>query len=226
MAARRRLAFEPLNQLLLRLMRRMYAKVRKIQKERLILVPRDEVDRAIRQKIRQILPLRHFNRRVRLEIKMRARRFNRLVEPPLRRMMLAVVPKVPLAEHPSRIAGCLERIGDGDFFQRQLLHIVHRPQRPAPPIEPVDAPHRVHARSRSILPREESRPRRLAIRPARIAVGESHALRRHAVQVRRPVILAAVAGEIRVPQVIRQDEHNVRPPRLGGINARTSAQGA
>ena len=43
--------------------------------------------------------------------------------------MRFVVPQVPLAKHAGRVARLLERCGQGKPFERQLLHVVDRPQR-------------------------------------------------------------------------------------------------
>ena len=151
MPARRRLVLEPLDQLLLRLVRRVHAEVRQVQEERLVLVPLDEIDRAVRQKIGQVLTLRILGLRVGLEIEMPARRLNRLVEAALARMMLRTFAQVPLAEHAGRVAGLLQRVGDRDLVQRQPRDVIDRPQRPALPVEAIDVADGVDARPRPVL---------------------------------------------------------------------------
>src|SRR5262249_22024607 len=112
--------------------------------------------------------------------------------------------------HPGRVARSLQRLRDGDFVQREFSDVVHGPQGPAWPLESVNAADGVNAGARTVLPAHQSGARGLAIRAASVAVREAHALRGQTVNVRCLVKLAAVAGHVRVAEIVGQNEDDVR----------------
>ena len=123
-----RLRFEVLDPVLPRLMRRVHGEMRQIEEERPVLVPLDEIDRVIGEKISEILVLRIFRLRVRLETEIHAHRDDRLVEAARGGMMLGILAEMPFAEHRGSVAGLLQRLRDGDLVERQGRHVVHRTQ--------------------------------------------------------------------------------------------------
>ena len=79
-AADGRLVFELRDQFLLRFVRRVDAEVRQIQEERLILVPLDEIDGVIGEKVGQVLALRIVGGRIGFEVEVHAGGFDGFVE--------------------------------------------------------------------------------------------------------------------------------------------------
>ena len=101
---------------------RVDGEVRQIEEERPVLVPLDEVDRLVGQEVGQVLrPSGYSTGGLVAKSKCCAHRDDRLVEAALAGMIVAVVAEVPLAEHAGRVAGLLQRLGDRDLVQRQLL---------------------------------------------------------------------------------------------------------
>ena len=196
----------------------MHLEVREVEEERAVLVAADEIHGLVGEKIAEVGALRITHLRVRDEIEMHAHRDDGLVEAALARMMCGVLAEVPFAEHAGGVAGLLEGLGDGDFVERQFRDVVHGPQRPALPVEAVDAADGVHAGARPVLAAHQRRARRLAIR-AGVGAGELHALRRHAVDVGRLVVLAAETGNIRVAEIVGEDEDDVRYTAFCRTNA-------
>jgi len=195
--------------------RRVHAEVRQVEQERLIPMALDEVDGPVRQEVRQVLALRVGRLRRRLEVEMAARRLDGFIEAALCRVVFGRVAQVPLAEHPRRVAGLLELVGERIAVEGQLGHVVDRAQRPRPPIEAVDRADGVGAGAGAVLPGEQGRARRRAIL-AMVVVGQPHALRGESVDVRRLVIPAAEAAQVGPAEVVRQDEDDVGRPVRGG----------
>ena len=82
------LSLELCDQFRLGLERRVHAEVREVEQERLGLVALDEVDGLIGEKVGEVLALRVFRLRVRLEVEVLAVGFDRLVEAALRWMIV------------------------------------------------------------------------------------------------------------------------------------------
>src|SRR6185436_9923955 len=99
MAAHCRLGFEPGNKFGLRVVWRMHTEMRQVEEERVILVPRDEVDGLVGEKVCQVLPLGVVGLRTCREIEMLAHADDGLIEASLTGMVVALLANVPLAEH-------------------------------------------------------------------------------------------------------------------------------
>src|SRR6476660_6961062 len=104
---------------------------------------------------------------------MLAHRGDRFVESAAARMILALLPEVPFAEEGGRVSGLLHRLSEGRDIQRQLLDVVHRPQRTRLPIEAVDTADRVNAGAWSVLAADECGAGRLAVWAAGVGARKS-----------------------------------------------------
>ena len=191
----------------------MHLEVREVEEERAVLVAADEIHGFVGEEIAQVGALRISDFRVGDEIEMHAHRDDGFIEAASARMMFGVFAEVPFAEHAGGVAGLFEGLSDGDFVERQFLHVVHRPQWPALPVEAVDVADGVDAGARPVLAAHQRRTRGLAIR-AGVGAGEFHPLRRHAVDVGRLVILAPETGNVCVAEIIGQDKDDIGILRL------------
>lgn len=132
-----------------------------------------------------------------------------LVEAALVGMMLRqVLAEVPFSERVGAVTGGLERVGDG-FLRRGQSHVRRC------------AIHRLHAVTRLIPPREQTRPRGRANRRVGIALAEPHPARGDGINVRRqvreiPIDAAALEAEVRITRVVHEDEEDVRRGVGGG----------
>ena len=74
----------------------------------------------------------------------------------------------------------------------------------------------VEAAAQSVLiaSRRDRKPRRRADRRVRVAVREAQTLGRQSVEIRRTVRSAAVAVEVGVAEIVRQDENEIRSRRV------------
>ncbi len=123
-----------------------------------------------------------------------------------------------LPNMPGRVTGSLELFGDDVAVERQVRDIVDGPQRSHAPVEPIDPANGVDARASTVLAAHQRGPGRCAVL-AVVMVQQFHALLGQAIDMRRLVIPAAVAGEIGVTEVVGHDENNIRPPvlRIGSL---------
>jgi len=186
--------------------------MRQVKEERLLLMPANEIHRPIRQEIGQVSALGVFNRRLRGELKMHAGADNRLIKTALAGVVTLSVAEVPLAEHTRRVAGPLQGLGEGDFIERQPDDVVHRPQRAAAPVEPIDAADGIDAGAGAVLAAHERGAGGGAVWAAGIAAGKSDAACRHPINVGRFVILAAITTHVRIAKVVGENENDVRRP--------------
>ncbi|OHB72155.1 MAG: hypothetical protein A2V70_20800 [Planctomycetes bacterium RBG_13_63_9] len=104
--------------------------------------------------------------------------------------------QTPFADDARGVAGLLEQLGHG--------HVL-RPQRHPG----VAADQRVTG----VQPRHQAASRGRTDRAAGIAVRKPHTLLGHAIEVRRPDHLLAVAAEVAIAEIVGQDEDDVR--RIG-----------
>ena len=131
------------------------------------------------------------------------------VEPLLRRLESGP-PEVPLADHPRGVPGALEPLGQRDLLERQGLaelrpvELLRGPVRPAR--EPVG-----QVEPGRVLAGHQGRAGGRADRARGIRLGEAPPPGGQPVEVRGPMELAPVTAEVRPPQVIRDDQDDVRP---------------
>ncbi len=123
--------------------------------------------------------------------------------------VVARVVQMPLAGEEGPVTGFLERLGDGDLLERQVVQIARgRSLRaflalPRNPVGDPD-PHR-------ILAGQQRGARRGTHRMGRISLRESHRRGGKLVERRGLVKRRSVTTQVVVAQVIDQDHHNVRP---------------
>jgi hypothetical protein len=113
---------------------------------------------------------------------------------------------VPLAEKRGRVAVLLQRFGQRDLFERQVVEHPGREHflRPAVAGDPVG-----DAGPRGVLPGQQARPRRRADVARGVGTGEFHPLSRQAVEVGRLVERASVAAEVAPAHVVDEDDDEV-----------------
>ena len=209
MTAGRGFSFKTLDELGFRLMGGMDGKMVKAEEKWLLGMAANKIHGLVRQEVCQISAFRIGNRRIRREIEMPSRRSNGFVKTAGPGVVLRVLSQMPLSEQARDISGTLEGLRQRDFFQRQFLHVIDGAERSGSPRKPFDAAHRVHPRSGSILPTNQGGSCRLTVRTRRVTIGEFHALGGHAVDVGRLVVFASVTGQIRVAEVVREDEDEI-----------------
>ena len=122
--------------------------------------------------------------------------------PGLRAIRLVAAADVPLAGHHGAVAAALQRLGNGDAVVAQVSLVL---------AEAVVAHHVAHPGLVRIEPGEQRRARRTAAR-AVVGLREAQPGSRQGVQVRR-TDLRAITTDVRESQVIRQDHHEIGPPR-------------
>ena len=142
------------------------------------------------------------------------RRHQRFLKPvlPDRIGLVVEIVHLPLAGNRGLVTGIAQHAGNG---------------RLALPIESAAAVQggvvmQVPAGAKGIAPGEELHPARTANR-GRVTIGETHAGRRQPVDLRRAALFAAVTVEPLLPEIIQQDEYDVRPGR--GRGGRRGATG-
>jgi hypothetical protein len=172
---------------------------RVVQEERVTLVPGDEVDGPVAHQVGAVLAVRVVEfLAVDLQsgVGVPGRPAGELPEAVLvePEVLGPVEPaaELPLAGDPRRVPGLLEEVGEGDRVRLE----------PAEPGVVADV----------VLPGHELHPGRGAQR-LDVAVLEPHPAGGQPVQVRRLVRGAAVTPQALVPEVVGQDEHDVRPVR-------------
>ena len=121
----------------------------------------------------------------------------------------AVPAKVPFADVRRRVTGGFERLRKRDFVQRQFVAERRTVQHLIGAIRATGYPVG-NLQPRRVLPRKQCGPRRRTNRARGIRLGELHPRRCHAIQVRRLVERAAIAAEIRPPEIVCNDEYDVR----------------
>ncbi len=144
--------------------------------------------------------------------------------------------KVPLADVARSVAGGLQRLGDGDLVELHPVRVrraeelavpesdvLGRVLRGRPVLDMPDVDIVGDADARGVSPGHDRGARRRAHRARGVAVGEAHPLRREAVDVRRLVVPAAVAGDVCPAEIVDEDQDDVRLPRCRADRAR--AQG-
>ena len=124
-------------------------------------------------------------------------------------MILGRIAEVPLAEHPGRVAGGLELVGESITLEREIRDVFDRAERSSLPVEAADRSDGVGASPGSVLAGEEGGTGRGAVL-AVVVIGQAHALRGEPVDVRRLVILAPEGAEVGPPEVVGQHEDDVR----------------
>ena len=222
------------HEFVLRVIRRMDTELPVVRIERAILVLADERHHMRRQRVLDVLTSlaldlqrrREFPRRDVTARRSRSRPVRPIHIEAMLQWRIRLRPEMPLAEMPGAITrltqhfwqrdiiGLQSRDAVGDkhglfrvslrelLLQNYLRQMAHRGR---------------NSRARRPKPRENAAPRRRTKRIRRIGLREFHPSRRKFVEVRRLVILAAVAAKIRPSEVIRHDEEDIRFPRLSCV---------
>ena len=127
----------------------------------------------------------------------------------------ALAAQVPLAHVRGDVTGGLEAFSKGNFFERELL-VNDGPRKAL--VGPVSAAGEPigEVQAGRILAGHNARARGRAHGARRVGVGELHALRRHTVEMRRAVKLAAITAEVALPEVINEEEDEVGLRRGSG----------
>ena len=131
----------------------------------------------------------------------RQRMVGRAGPPCLRAVRLVAAANVPLARHHGAVAAALQRLGDGHAVVAQVALVL------------ADAVVAHHVADAGLM-RVEPGKQRSAGRAAACAVvrlGEAQPGPRQRVQVRRGD-LRPVAADVRIPEIVRQDHHEVGAP--------------
>src|SRR5262249_21909041 len=113
--------------------------------------------------------------------------------------------QAPLAHRAGGVTLFLEQLGDGDLISGDGLLALG-----------LDLAVVADVGMAAVLARHQATARRSADRRAAVRLGEAHTLRRQPVDVRGANLLLTVAADFVAAQVIREDEDDVRPLRLGG----------
>ena len=131
---------------------------------------------------------------------------------------------MPFADRGGAITGGLQRLCDGDFFERKLLLGYRREQlgvgkmvRPGQEVGDAEA--------RGILAGHDAGARRRTDRTSRVRIGESHALRRQFVDVGSLEKLAAVIADVAPPHVVDEDEDEIERRPFLRAKQRCGGQG-
>ena len=119
------------------------------------------------------------------------------------RVKLRVGAEMPLANGPSRIAGGTERIGDGGFGEWQAVGGGGG----------VPFGIKFVAEALLVTASENSGAGGTAHGVGDVAIGAPDARGGEAIQVRRRNIAATLEADVVVPEIIGDDEQNVRPRR-------------
>ncbi len=123
-----------------------------------------------------------------------------LVESLLRRHAgRTFVANAPLAEQSRRVSGILQHLGDRQVFRAEIEFGIASDQAMA-----------------GMQPGHQCAATRSAHRRSRIKLRELHPLGGEPIDVRRPKVGLAVAGQIAISKIIREDEHDVRPTCISG----------
>ena len=131
----------------------------------------------------------------------RQRMVRRAGPPGLGAVGLVAAADVPLARHHGPVAAALQRLGDRDAVAAQVALVLR---------DAVVAGHVADPRLVRVQPGEQRGARRTAAR-AVVRLREAQPRPRQRVQVRRGD-LRTVASDVGIPQVVRQDHHEVGPP--------------
>ena len=113
------------------------------------------------------------------------------------------------------VTGFFQVLRERDFFQRQFLAELGAIELLAGHILPAWQPIGEMEPGRP-LAGHDAGPRRRADRAGSIGLREPHSVGSEAVDVRRFVIRAAVAAQVRPAEVVHQDENDVGARRFGG----------
>ena len=205
----------------------MRLRMRHVEQERLLPVPLDEAHRVlcdlrrqaalIHQRAENLVALQQRQRWIIIRRPQMLRphvagirQSEILIEPLPQRQQRHRAPQVPLSKNRRRITFLPQHLRQRRLRRIQPL-LRQRPQRP------VDAHAAVHTA------RHQRRPARRAHRAAHIEPAELPPLRRHPVQVRRLIFHHPKRPDVRVAQIIAQDDHHIRQ-RLRGAGKQRDHQ--
>ncbi len=136
-----------------------------------------------------------------------------LVETPFHRVVLRRKTEVPLANETGHVTRLFQPIRDCLLAQRHA-HVRLFLRRRAGVVPMAEA---------LLIPAgHQPRARRTAHRARHVAVRETHPTRRNGVDVRCRNVLTASRAQVRVAQVVRENDNDVRPSRGGGTFAKTA----
>ena len=142
------------------------------------------------------------------KVKVLSRTDDRFVEASLAGKIVASFADMPFTKDACRIASGFELFRDDVAIERQFGDVINGPKRTLTPVEPIDSSHGIDSGSSSILSTHQSGTSRRAVL-AMMMIQQLHALSRQAIDVGCLVVFAAIAGNVRVTQVIRHDENDV-----------------
>ena len=217
------------DQLRLRLQGNVNGVVRQIEEERLVAVALDEFLGLRRQPVGEIFAIggvlqpRHEHALlVLVGSEITARRAGRVagdvdVEAALLRQR-SLAAEVPFADVAGGVSGLPQLRGNRRLAGRQLLIDDGTQQFLIGPIGAARQPVGEIEPGRILAGHERGACRR-ADRTSGVGIGETLALRGEAIEVRRLVILAAVAAEIGPTEIVGEDDNNVGPDRILGLSA-------
>ena len=130
--------FELVDQCLLCVVRCMHAVVWQIEEKGFVLVATDEIHRFVGQEIGQIFIFPMFDGRSRVLNVMISTALNIFKEPTVGGVLRVGGCPIPFYEHPGRVSGLLECLGNCHFIERQLRDVINRLEGAALPIEAVN----------------------------------------------------------------------------------------
>ena len=202
-----------LDQRRLRLLRVVHGVVRKIEEERPIFRPLDELQRLVRQSVGQVFLLGSVGQPGQIVGRKIGRRRSAMVAGDVKFKTLilrqvAFAAEMPFTDEGRNVSALLERFRQRHLFERKVI----RQRGPVEFLLRVIGPARQPVRdpeARGIFARHNARARRRADVARGIRAGEPHPLRRQPVEVRRLVERTPVTREIRPAQIVHQDEDHV-----------------
>jgi len=188
--------------------------VREVDEERLVAVLLDEADRLAGETVGEVFPVRSVGQvreLIRAEVGWRsplAAAAEVEVEALVLGPMLGSVAEVPFSEESRFVAAGLQRLGDGDFFQRQEGLDFQAPEplfrlvlASGQPIRDAQAGRRFAS--------QDAGTGGGADRRSSVGIGEAHAFLRQSVEVWRLVKSAPIAAEVRPAEVVGDYENDV-----------------
>ena len=192
--------------------------VSQVEEERPGPVLLDEPDRLVGEAVGQILVIVPSTQAGGLESEVPAGRRARLGPADVPVEALAFGPErrpaqVPLADAGRTVSGRLERLGERELLEGQVLADRRTTQLLGRPVGPPRQPVR-EVQPRGVLAGHDGGSRRGADRAGRVAVGEPHAPARQGIDVGGLVIRAAVTAEVGPAEVVQDDQHDVGPRGL------------
>lgn len=173
-----------------------------------MLISGDEIDSAIGQEVGEVLAGGVVDGWRCLEIEVFSVGDDGFVEAALGWVVGPMLSEVPFAEHACGVTGLLQLFGEDGSIEGQFGDIFDGAEGAHAPVEAIDSSDRVDASADAILAAHQGCAGWGAV-GAMVVIGKSNALRGEAIDIGGLIVLASVAGEIGVAQVIGHDKDDI-----------------